>query len=680
MEALFTAASAELPLSFIVIDDAHWRLRSLLKRAVFHLKQCRWKAVSCHSETALKEIETFINSYDCDALLVNAHLDLHPPGKMFRALLATYCGKAPFPVVVLAGEERVDELRDTLLRRGVDAVIPLSIAGVQRLPRHLETVWQLSSPLFSRPVIKPEALRSRLSHEQLGVLQSLFDEAEDLTCEEVGGKGAATWKLFSSTDKDRRYFVKIGRWDSLVAEYANYLDLIQGRHENYTGRVIGKVVIGGQSGALRFSLAGTGRAKPKVLRDFLRGASVAQGEGLLRGLKRRLVESRAPVTESFFRPQRFLRVLPALLTVQFDRFAGPGRREAPPNVLRFPPRDRSGVTTRRALREFLSIVAQTSQEVQVETLAIQEIRPEPGDGHGATLQLTDVQENGKPEIGYKVNIEIAEPSVRSSPKLHRGNRPTIVGSVVSTLDDVLWSLCSPLRDPCLSLGLEQWDPDAWLYDLLFGTKKEGDEYEDWQPSMLEKLQNVPVGDFVHGDFNLNNIIVEERAEERLPWLIDFEKSAVDFYPAADWAKLEVEMAIHLATEELFSTGEMSNLIRQIYEFEHALWCPVRFAEQMWIPAKPQEIREEPLRRESTSANLFIKTFHWQDTIRRLVAEELPTLTTAEFADYLFAVMCYSLQALRYASAPLGKYATYIKAAVACKRIDQILSEDKKEEA
>jgi hypothetical protein len=667
LEAFLASAPAEVGFVFAVIDDDAGRLEPLVRCVLPELEpRCRRYRMASPSDLE-PHLEALLA---CHFLLINAHVDLHPPGELLYTLLAIYGRKTPVRLFVFVDNRWLAGVSSDLVRRGATAVLPLDEAGIHQLARHLTALeegsqlWTSRSLSLRRPQIA-YAAGVHLPPRQEDLVRLLFVEAARVDIAEAGRGDLSTRRLIVETDQQRQYFVKIGRWDSITAEYANYLNLVEGKHENYAGRAIEPPLIRGSEAALRFSFAGAGRATSTPLAAFLHRATASQGEQLLRGLRDRLSRN-LTLQRQAFDPLKFLRVLPALLHLEDGTFVVPGedgtRSTRGAMALEagdgFPPPQTSrsrGQQLRTLLENVQHQLAQPAPPtVVLRDLAIQEIRAA-ADGSGVIVQLTDTAADGVPVVGYKVNVQINNRALLTSLKLQRGGRVHVYGAV----RDTLLTLLRRQRPSWHLRGWhDRWRPEDRLYDLLFG-QPDGQQAQAgvrWQESPLTVLQPVPVGDFTHGDFNLHNILVETREHEApIPWLIDFERSSRDFYPAFDWAKLEVEIAMHLSQAQEVS-------IPELLRCEHALWCPRRFEEEVWVPARvPGGPHDLPLQ----------KVLHWEDTLRRLAAE---ALATPAFADYLFGVLCYSLRALSFAPTAFGKARVYVKAAVACKRLDQILAD------
>lgn len=668
---------AELAASFLVLDDEQKSLSSVLNQVLPRLTplctvlplpfrertpgatNSPFQVLSSHE--TLSRFQHAFACLDANFLLINAHIDLHPPGELLYALFSQYGYKAPARFFLFANEDLVRDLARDFSTRGAEAVFELSEKGVVQFIRGLEKLVHPSPVRVHRPTIHYRT-GWQLTPEQQDLLRLLFAEEQEVSVTDAEGGGNAGRRLVVETGSHRRYFVKLGRWDNLTAEYANYLELIQGKHENYAGRAIGRPEIRGAQAALRFSLARTDEAPSLPLRKFFQQADLPSGERLLRALKERMVSNLRPSLQvEPLEPLRFLRTLPAFFTVEQVEFL------SPPSDTRdsyFPPRADQAMRGQR-LREFLEQIQQQLQqgyqpEISLSSLTIQEVRYAP-DSQGIIAQLSDTATEDLPRLGYKVNLflpstnQVSAHALFSSLKLQRGRSVCVKGVVTETL---LTSLAR--ARPLGRLGaVEAWRPENRLYDFLFG-KPTSDSRDNWQPSCLTTITDARGGDFTHGDFNLTNILVEQRINESpVPWLIDFEKSSADFYPAADWAKLEVEIAVHLTADLAQQHGSE---VKPFVQLEHGLWCP-RFIDGEWLA---------PDRLHAGLMSPFRRVVDLEDIVRRLAVES--GLTSQRFVDYLFAVFCYSLGALRYAKTEIGKIRAYVKAAVAAKRIEQILSE------
>jgi len=638
-----------------ILDDAEARLSDLVSRAPgLDVEHSTFSPETLPGQGSLLQH---------NLLLINAGIDSHPPGPRLHEVLASTGRKTPTRIFVFADDAFVGGSAGSLVRRGAEAVLPLNDLGLEQLRRQLETLFRLAR--VWKPV--PTASDSRqtirynsglsLAPNQEDLLRLLFVSDADIRVWEAGTGSLSNRQLIVTTRRQRQYFVKLARWDSIAAEYMNYVDLIQGKHENYAGRAIEPPLIRGSEAALRFSLAATrqpvqgrGHGTSRTLGEFLFNATTAQGEQLLQSLKGRL-ESNLQLEPRPFDPLKFLRVLPPLFTVEDAAFVnGP---DANNNDLTFP--NRAADSRAAELRRFLDAAQEsdsgsTRLRVRINDLGIHEIEPTLSTP-GVRVRLTDPGTDVMEPVGYRVDVHLRNRLLVSSLKLRRGRRVSLTGFLGNTL-------LNQLRAVRPGLDLEGWEqgslPEERLYDLLLG-RFESDKGE-WRPSALTALEDTVGGDFTHGDLNLDNILVEERPNERpVPWVIDFETASADFYPVFDWAKLEVEMAMHL-------TGDAECSVEQLLLHEHSLWCPREFEGMSWVPARSPG---------QTPSTLLERSMSWENSVRQLAAQGL---SSPGFADYLFGVLCYGLRALSFVSTGSGKLRVYIKAAVAGKRIGQIVRE------
>jgi hypothetical protein len=566
----------------------------------------------------------------------------------------------PFPLFLFASEAHIENLRQQFVPRGITAALPLTSAGLQQLSELLVTIQRPPRLRLTQPSINSSS-GWLLTPEQQDSLRLLFPAEREIVVSDIAGGGAATRRFSVATESHRRYFVKLGRWDNLSAEYRNYLDLIQGKHENYAGRALSPPVARGAEAALCFSLASTGEAEETVsLRKFLQDVDERRGAEFLGNLYSRLVRNLHLAQGSLFAPQKFLPVLPALLTVKNAHFVPPRQDDA--IALAFPPleKDTSGPSMCRFLDQIDAALARKEQpEVLLKGLLIGEVRFD-AKADMVILQLTDGVDQQLQAINYKVNVHLATDGQASagmlfdSLKLHQGRQVWVQGIITETLLSLVRR-----QQPACDLGKDgDWEPTRQLYDLLFGCQDR--TQGTWEASPLTNIADAPLGDFTHGDFNLTNILVEQRRHESpIPWLIDFEKSRGDFYPASDWAKLEVEIATHL-TPAFSDPSEQATT--HLLALEHSLWCP-RYIDGEWLV--PDTLRQHEV------LPALQKVAKLENTVRMLAAQQL---TSQRFVDYLWAVYCHSLRAMGLVSTDLGKLRAYVKATIACKRITQILAD------
>ena len=595
----FAGEPSGLALYAAVLDDADKRLTNLLSQS----DRLELDCTTFHTDTLPGH--TSLLRYNL--LLINSNIDTNPPGYSLYELLARDGRKLPGRIFVFGDDGFLNGCAGDLMRLGAEAVLPLDSGGLEDFRRHLLAIfaaagtWKPGSPLpkpSSCVAYEPDL---SLSPNQEDLINRLFVGETEITVREVGKGAPGSRQLIVTTGRQRQYFVKLARWDSITAEYANYVDLIQGKHENYAGRAIEPPVIRGSEAALRFSFAaaqepGKGRdhGTSPTLGEFLLRASLAEGEQLLHILKSRL-ESNLRVEPRPFAPLKFLRVLPALIVVDDACFIdGP----ASANALRFP------AITQQAgaaeLRDFLqqaegAMTDDAGTRVRLEYLTVDEIE-HLADHSGVRIRLTDAPPHSGGAVCYRIDAHFHNPALFSSLKLHKGRTLSLEGHLTGTLVSQLRS-----RRPEIQLDWERAAlPEERLYDLLFGTRGAGTGA--WRPSPLADLEGTTGGDFTHGDLNLDNILVEERPNEvPVPWVIDFETASADFYPAYDWAKLEVEMAMHL-------TGDARCTTDQLLFHERSLWCPRQFEGTAWVPAR---------RPGQMPRTLLERSMSWENKVRQL---------------------------------------------------------------
>lgn len=540
--------------------------------------------------------------------------------------------------------------RQDLTDRGAMAVYSLDTQGWQEFVTHIRDRWFPTLDLAATPEIL--CADRELSDAEKRALQVLLPNSQQVHVFVHEGGYSDTRKFRVTAREGQAYFVKLGRIDLLEREYKNFQEFIADRVPHFSVSLSAPQQLG-LTGLLRMPLIGGAGGTSISFNKFLIDADVSVALDVIDELFEQYKQLQASLQGSRedFRPHYYLRVLPPLLVLQFRGFATPAT-PGPEDKIFLPP-EWDEAELPRHLRQFLATLGKLTGRYILQDLYIEEVRQN-ATSRLAVLQLTNE------ERWFKINLEDAPAELISSPKLRYRKPVTLVGELKTHLPGIVSNLLQTLFTDEEAAALGNF-PLEWFLDLLLGiwptgeSDKLGTEPAD-RPDMAQSLHRMPVAQrglmsplsratnlvrgFTHGDFNLENILIQEHRRGVTPWMIDFEKSRRDFYPSCDWSKLEIELALHLA-----GTNDLSFPL--MLALERDLWLP----------------RELHTAVGTTRSLVYSEaTAKYHTFVEKIRSQAIPSLASPKIVDYLFGLVCQALSASRFLNAPrAGRRLVYIKA-------------------
>lgn len=374
----------------------------------------------------------------------------------------------------------------------------------------------------------------KLNEDEKAVLQTMFQQDDTVLVEQEFGKGQTNTRILvvraiQNGMPRLRSVVKVGYRSLIQQEWNAYHTAVEGRFAEFVANVIGNITKPQNCDlwGIRYKFTGDGIFEIISLKNFIWQIEPNELTQILQTIFEPIISGRWQNSRK-----------------QFDGYFGDiYDRVLPLNVL-LEQTDVQTPNIDNLSPASVPLNTEQNDDVQVTGFAITEIEEEQ-----ITLNIPETALNSSRQK-YRLRVQ----GLSNTEQYELGQTPQIPSA------KVVWRREQKLRKLCQeavgSRALDRTiilDSGETLANPLHSLPKNLDGF----------FENGFAETYIHGDFNLENIILVKQQDRYVPYLIDFAEARLDYF-LHDVLKLETEIIVHIFAETTPTILDIQTVYQQLH--------------------------------------------------------------------------------------------------------------------
>ncbi len=465
--------------------------------------------------------------------------------------------------------------------------------------------------------------------------------------------------------KDEDYMfkvIKVGNKFELMDEKEKYKELVEDYLDCYVARIKEEVVARGDKAIIIYTAVGT-------FKRYL------QEDGYPRSLKELIKET---LKEEKVRVTHITRVLQAVFEKLLNEIHRQAKVQKDKILLEYyceilPPHVKAVYEDR---------LSNEGKPVDKENIAIgeiSEVKPKlQGDRQGKKYEIKVLDKENF--FRYDIEGQGEIQNLARDPRARKGKLITLAYRSPELMKEIMNKKVSSALKKVFSQDLGNQDPFEWMKRIL--PVEDLKNPIDILTSLLKKKMDLTISR-IHGDFNLDNILLTEEGRTLNLWLIDFAKVRYG-HSFFDYVKLEVELKTRLMADIL---SDLCGKIRdELLETEHSnihkILVKTFYDFECRNPEPFSKMNEELMNCKELLSS-YQKKFHGIYRIIEHIREEaiknLDPERVKEY-EYFVSLFLYTLATLKFpnledgkecACVALPKVMSFVSAIAICNKLKEL---------